>query len=80
MANKIKRLGKIKAKSADGREFNIVVGVEMLDASDLSGPEFVEGDLILTTDSGAHVNLIVKGVYQIVSMGLEVRSDDPNAP
>lgn len=71
----------IKAKGDDGRQYTIYIYTDLLDASSFENPNAVtEGVKELRTSDGMVVNLLQKGVYQIVQTGVVVRSSSPDAP
>ena len=70
-----------KAVDDAGREYVIHEYVDIIDVSSYGEPNATkEGIRRLTTGQGGNVNYLAKGEYQIVSTGVRVRSQDPNAP
>jgi hypothetical protein len=76
-----KRTGEFAAHTEDGREYTIFVFTNFIDAGTRDDPNaVVEGLKRLVTSDGDDVNRLEKGKYKVVSGGIELSSDDPDAP
>ena len=73
--------GRFTAHDEFGNEYGINIYVKVIDVKTHDNPHgTIDGLKRLITDEGAVVNRLGKGRYQIVHAGIEVSSDDPNAP
>jgi hypothetical protein len=65
-----------------GNRYALRYFVEMVDATDSFGPQWVEGDPKIVMDDGTEVERQSKGEYLLRSHPKDIilRSTDPNAP
>jgi hypothetical protein len=80
MPNTIKHTRSFIAISANGKEYIINEFTEFVDFGNSQGRGSLPGYKSLETRSGEPVNLISKGHYKLVFSGIELTSDDPDAP
>lgn len=72
--------GTFIARGSDGRDYTVHVYTEYISAGSFDDPDAViEGMKGLHTSTGQRVNRLGKGQYQIVSTGVALRSDSPEA-
>lgn len=81
MIKRVDRMGSFTAYDDSGNSYVLEIYADVIDAGTMDDPnaEHFGVHKILTAD-GSHVNRVSKGSYQIVSSGLNLKSDDPSAP
>jgi hypothetical protein len=76
-----KHTGTFTAYDDFGQEHVIYIYTDIIDAGSNTNPHAtIEGMKELLTESGECVNSKENGVYEVVSSGLLLHSDAPNAP
>ena len=77
----IKKTGSFMAVGDDGRRYIINIYTHFIKAGTFDDPNAVlEGMKEFRTSNGMAVNQIEKGKYKIVQTGVNVTSDDVDAP
>lgn len=71
---------RFEASDANGNSFTIIEFTEFIEVSTRGGTQTVAGKKSLRTTDGQPVNRLAKGKYQLPLLGLDLHSDDPDAP
>jgi hypothetical protein len=79
-SKRIQHTSSFLATDAAGKRYQLHAYTEYIDVATTGGRSEVAGAKKIRTDNGQKVNRHEKGKYQIAATGLELTSDDPNAP
>ena len=81
MRNQLELLRSFIAKNKDGDCYQINIFGEIRDSSTMNNPfGNTLGNMELRLEDGTAVNIVGKNRYTIYDSGIELTSDDPDAP